>query len=155
MIEFQHPIYLILLLLIPLLFLWRQSRGQHQEATLRFSSEALIPAILKRSANRKIQFLLIIKYIIMIFIILGLARPVKRDTIKETNTDIIDIMLVIDQSSSMLAQDFEPNRLGAAKEVAKQFIQDREGDRLGIIVFAGESFIQCPLTTDTDVLVKF
>ncbi|MBT3635278.1 MAG: VWA domain-containing protein [Candidatus Marinimicrobia bacterium] len=155
MIEFQHPIYLILLFLIPLLFLWRQSRGQHQEATLRFSSEALIPAILKRSANRKIQFLLIIKYIIMIFIILGLARPVKRDTIKETNTDIIDIMLVIDQSSSMLAQDFEPNRLGAAKEVAKQFIQDREGDRLGIIVFAGESFIQCPLTTDTDVLVKF
>ena len=77
------------------------------------------------------------------------------DTIRETKTEIIDILLVIDQSSSMLAQDFKPNRLEAAKDVAKTFIKDREGDRLGIIVFAGESYIQCPLTRDIDVLLEF
>ena len=64
-------------------------------------------------------------------------------------------MLVIDMSSSMLAQDFKPNRLEAAKEVAKSFVNDRAGDRLGIIIFAGESFIQCPLTVDTDILIQF
>ena len=155
MIEFQHPFYLTLLIMIPLLIFWHRKKGKYQEATLRFSSVELIPKPLKLSGNRKIQFLFLLKYIIFTLIILALAGPIKKDTIRETKADIIDIMLVIDQSSSMLAQDFEPNRLGAAKEVAKQFIHDREGDRLGIIVFAGESFIQCPLTTDTDVLVKF
>jgi Ca-activated chloride channel family protein len=67
----------------------------------------------------------------------------------------VDILLVIDQSSSMLAQDFKPNRLEAAKEVAKKFIKDREGDRLGLIVFAGEPYIQCPLTRDINVLLEF
>jgi len=86
---------------------------------------------------------------------LALARPRLSETSRETKTEIIDILLVIDQSSSMLAQDFKPNRLEAAKDVAKTFIKDREGDRLGIIVFAGESYIQCPLTRDIDVLLEF
>jgi len=91
----------------------------------------------------------------MMLIILALARPRFVDTIQETTTEIIDILLVIDQSGSMLAQDFKPNRLEAAKDVAKAFIKDREGDRLGLIVFAGESYIQCPLTRDMDVLLAF
>jgi len=155
MIEFEKPLYLILLLGLPVLYLWYQRKGRMQEATIRFSSLDLIPQPLIRAGEMKARILNIFKYLIIILIILGLARPVKKDSIQETKMDIIDIMLVIDQSSSMLAQDFEPNRLGAAKEVAKKFIRDREGDRLGIIVFAGESFIQCPLTTDTDVLVEF
>ena len=92
---------------------------------------------------------------IILLIILALARPRLSEISRETKTEIIDILLVIDQSSSMLAQDFKPNRLEAAKDVAKTFIKDREGDRLGIIVFAGESYIQCPLTRDIDVLLKF
>ena len=92
---------------------------------------------------------------IMLLIILALARPRLSDTIRESKTEIVDILLVIDQSSSMLAQDFKPNRLEAAKAVAKKFIKDREGDRLGLIVFAGESYIQCPLTRDIDVLLEF
>ena len=88
-------------------------------------------------------------------IIVALSRPRFVNTIQETKTEIIDILLVIDQSSSMLAQDFKPNRLEAAKNVAKTFIMDREGDRLGLIVFAGESYIQCPLTRDVDVLLEF
>jgi len=144
-----------LLFLLPLIYFWQRRIGSKREATLRYSSVDLIPAPLRRTGHWKSVILLSFKYIILLFIILGLARPVKKDSIQETRTDIIDVMLVIDQSSSMLAQDFEPNRLGAAKEVAKKFIRDREGDRLGIIVFAGESFIQCPLTTDTDVLIQF
>ncbi len=155
MIEFEKPIYLLLLLVLPVLYLWFQRKGKGQEATIRYSSLELIPEALIRSGERKARILNLFKYLIITFIIVGLARPVKKDSIQETKMDIIDIMLVIDQSSSMLAQDFEPNRLGAAKEVAKKFIRDREGDRLGIIVFAGESFIQCPLTTDTEVLVEF
>ncbi|NQU66463.1 MAG: VWA domain-containing protein [Candidatus Marinimicrobia bacterium] len=155
MIEFQNPLFLLLLLALPLMFIWYQRAGRHREATLRYSSLDLIPTPLLHAGKWKSITLQSFKYVILLLIILGLARPVKKDSIQETKTDIIDVMLVIDQSSSMLAQDFEPNRLGAAKEVAKKFIKDREGDRLGIIVFAGESFIQCPLTTDTDVLIQF
>jgi len=95
------------------------------------------------------------RIIIMMLIIIALARPRFVDTIQQTKTEIIDILLVIDQSGSMLAQDFKPNRLEAAKDVAKAFIKDREGDRLGLIVFAGESYIQCPLTRDMAVLLAF
>ena len=91
----------------------------------------------------------------MILIIIALARPRLINTMQKSKTEIVDILLVIDQSSSMLAQDFKPDRLGAVKDVAKKFIKDRGGDRLGIIVFAGESYIQCPLTRDIDVLTKF
>jgi Ca-activated chloride channel family protein len=87
--------------------------------------------------------------------ILALARPRISDTIRETNAEVVDILLVIDQSSSMLAQDFKPNRLEAAKVVAQSFIKAREGDRLGLIVFAGESYIQCPITRDVDILTDF
>ena len=84
-----------------------------------------------------------------------MARPRIANIINDSKVDIVDIMLVLDMSSSMLAEDFKPNRLEASKEVAKTFIKDRSGDRLGIIIFAGQSFIQCPLTIDSDVLVEF
>jgi Ca-activated chloride channel family protein len=72
--------------------------------------------------------------------------------VRETEVDIIDIILVLDISSSMLAADFQPNRLEVAKQVARQFIMDRPHDRFGIVVFAAEPYIQCPLTHDTNVL---
>ena len=70
------------------------------------------------------------------------------------NIDVIDILLVLDISSSMLADDFSPNRLEVVKKTAKDFISSREGDRIGVVVFAGQSFIQCPLTTDIKVLLN-
>ena len=91
----------------------------------------------------------------MILIIFALARPRLIDTLKETKTEIIDILLVIDRSSSMLAQDFKPNRLEAAKSVANNFVKNRIGDRIGLVVFAGESYIQCPLTTDIKIVNEF
>ena len=153
--EFAHPYYLLGLFLIPLLLLWYTRYGRHAEASIRYSSKTLIPEVSIRSAEWKVKGLLFIKLVIMSLIILALARPRMSDTIRETNAEIIDILLVIDQSSSMLAQDFKPNRLEAAKSVPQYIIKDREGDRLGIIVFAGESYIQCPLTRDVDILTDF
>ena len=153
--EFAQPYYLFLLLLLPLLLLWYFKKGQNQEATLRFSNLDLIPEQIKKSGRMKNLIFIFSRIIIMMLIIMALARPRFVDTVQETKTEIIDILLVIDQSGSMLAQDFKPNRLEAAKDVAKAFIKDREGDRLGLIVFAGESYIQCPLTRDMDVLLAF
>ena len=153
--EFGQPYYLFLLLLLPILILWYFKHGQNQEATIRYSNIDLIPKSVIRSGRMKNLVFILGRIVIMLLIILALARPRLTDTIRETKTEIIDILLVIDQSSSMLAQDFKPNRLEAAKEVAKTFIKDREGDRLGLIVFAGESYIQCPLTRDIDVLLEF
>ena len=153
--EFGQPYYLLLILILPLLVLWYFKKGQNQEATIRFSNLDLIPKSVIRNGKMKNMFFIIGRLFIMLLIIFALARPRLSDTIRESKTEIVDILLVIDQSSSMLAQDFKPNRLEAAKEVAKKFIKDREGDRLGLIVFAGEPYIQCPLTRDINVLLEF
>lgn len=87
-------------------------------------------------------------------LIVALARPQSSDNWQKVTTEGIDIILSIDVSSSMLAQDFEPNRLEASKNVAIQFINGRPLDRMGLVVFAGESFTQCPLTTDHAVLIN-
>jgi len=153
--EFGQPYYLLLILILPLLVLWYFNKGQNQEATIRFSNLDLISESVIRNGKMKNMFFIIGRLFIMLLIIFALARPRLSDTIRESKTEIVDILLVIDQSSSMLAQDFKPNRLEAAKEVAKKFIKDREGDRLGLIVFAGEPYIQCPLTRDINVLLEF
>jgi Ca-activated chloride channel family protein len=93
-------------------------------------------------------------YVVLLLIIFSLSRPQVVENLQKKNIDIVDIILVIDISSSMLATDFKPNRLEVVKETAKNFINQRDGDRLGILVFAGESFIQCPLTIDKDVLLS-
>ena len=153
--EFGQPYYLLLILILPLLVLWYFKKGQNQEATIRFSNLELISKSVIRNGKMKNMFFIIGRLFIMLLIIFALARPRLSDTIHESKTIIVDILLVIDQSSSMLAQDFKPNRLEAAKEVAKKFIKDRDGDRLGLIVFAGEPYIQCPLTRDINVLLEF
>ena len=153
--EFGQPYYLLLILILPFLVLWYFKKGQNQEATIRFSNLELISKSVIRNGKMKNMFFIIGRLFIMLLIIFALARPRLSDTIRESKTEIVDILLVIDQSSSMLAQDFKPNRLEAAKEVAKKFIKDREGDRLGLIVFAGGPYIQCPLTRDINVLLEF
>ena len=90
----------------------------------------------------------------LVLTILGLSRPQLVDTLEETKIEVVHIILVLDISSSMLAEDFKPNRLEAVKNTAKTFIENRKGDRIGLLVFAGETFIQCPLTIDTDVLTN-
>ena len=152
--NFQHPWFLLLLLFLPLIFLWLYRQGKYKEATLKISSTLFISKKMRLSGKRKDLVLKFISFSILTLIILGLARPQAIGKLKNTNFNVIDLLLIIDISSSMLADDFLPNRLEAVKVTASDFIRKRNLDRIGILVFAGETFIQCPLTTDSKVLLS-
>jgi Ca-activated chloride channel family protein len=94
------------------------------------------------------------RVIAIALLVMALARPQSTKNWKDVTTEGIDIVLALDISSSMLAKDFNPNRLEASKSIAKEFIKDRPNDRIGLVVFSGESFTQCPLTTDHSVLIN-
>jgi len=131
---------------------WYRTSGRNKEGTLRISSSTFISEEFKIIGNRKHIFLRTMYLLVLFLIILGLARPRLIDNLQETSVSVIDMLLVLDISSSMLADDFPPNRLEAVKKTASDFIESRKNDRIGILVFAGESFIQCPLTVDKKVL---
>ncbi len=147
-IEFHNPDYLFLLILIPVLVAWYIWKLTKQHATLQISSTAAFSGI---SPTFRIWFrhsLVVFRLLALSLLIIVLARPQISNSWKNVSTKGIDIILDMDISGSMLAQDFKPNRLEAAKEVAIQFINGRPNDRIGLVVFSGESFTQCPLTTD-------
>lgn len=154
MLEFQQPWWLLLLVLVPVIAWWYRRRGHRWEGVLRFSSLALFDPVAVRTARLKAALLQGTKFLLLALVVLALARPRLTDIVLETEVEIIDIMLVLDISSSMRAADFKPNRLEAAKKVARQFIMDRPHDRIGIVLFARAPFIQCPLTHDTNVLLN-
>ncbi|MBL0176656.1 MAG: VWA domain-containing protein [Ignavibacteria bacterium] len=151
--HFANPLFLWLLALIPLIaawYFWRSGRGT---AALRHSSLSLLDGVPSgfRVHLRHLPFAL--RMLAFAALIVAFARP--QSTAKGENVyrEGIDISLALDISGSMLAEDFRPNRLEAAKQVAEDFITGRMSDRIGLVIFAGESFTQCPLTTDYDVLV--
>jgi Ca-activated chloride channel family protein len=150
-IEFADPGWLFLLILLPILAGWRVSRGKGLSASLLVSS-------LKGFQNtpswkRALRGLLpVLRLFAITCLILAMARPQSHRDEKRAEGDGIDIVLCLDVSGSMLAQDFLPSRLEAAKEVAAEFVMNRPTDRFGIVVFAGESFTQCPVTSDHDVV---
>ena len=154
MITFGSPLYLTGLIVIPMIYLWMRKAGKKNEGTVRISSSELISEKMKRQGRNRIRILTLLQYLTIVLVILSLSRPRLRDSLQITNMDVVDIVLVIDISSSMLATDFPPNRLEAVKKTAKNFIDARSGDRIGVLVFAGESFIQCPLTVDKEVLIS-
>jgi Ca-activated chloride channel family protein len=150
--DFQHPWYLLLFALIPILIGWYRTSGRNKEGTLRISSSTFISEEFRIIGKRKHRLLQSLYLMVLSLVILGLARPRLIDNLQETSFSVIDMLLVLDISSSMLADDFPPNRLEAVKKTASDFIEGRKEDRIGILVFAGESFIQCPLTVDKKVL---
>ncbi len=154
MIEYANPFYFLLLALIPALAFWYWKFGKNQEGSVQFSSTKLLGNHFKKYGRRRIILIQTIFFLMLVLTIFGLARPRLVDTLEETKIEVVDIILVLDISSSMLAEDFKPNRLEAVKTTAKTFIENRKGDRIGLLVFAGETFIQCPLTIDTDVLAS-
>ena len=149
---FESPFSLTLLLLIPLLALWYVKSGAKNQGTLQISSERYTSLKIRRSGLYKKNIILCLHLLIIVFIVIALSRPQKIDKITENSVNVVDILLVLDISSSMLADDFLPNRLEAVKETAMNFIYNRKEDRIGILVFAGEPFIQCPLTIDKSIL---
>ena len=152
--DFQHPWFLLLVAIVPLLLIFYKKYGQRQESTIIFSSEKYFSKNIKSQGKSRYRILIILELFILLFLVIALARPREVDKISESKINVIDILLVLDISSSMLADDFTPNRLEVVKKTAKEFISSRKGDRVGVVVFAGESFIQCPLTIDITVLNK-
>ena len=154
MLSFGNPYYLFLLIIIPIIYICNKKFAENNEGTIQISSAKLFSKKIKRKGLIRKNILLIFQYLTLLLIIIALSKPRIIDSLKETKMDVIDIVLVMDISSSMLATDFSPNRLEAVKKTAKNFIEERVSDRIGVLVFAGESFIQCPLTVDKDVLLS-
>lgn len=153
-IEFDQPDFFYLLLLFIPIIAWYIWKLKEQDANIQFSS---LQAFSKHKTSYKVYLkhaLFISRLIAMGLIIAVLARPQSTDKWKNTSTEGIDIVLALDISTSMLAQDLKPDRLKAAINVADDFIEERINDRIGLVVFAGESFTQCPITSDHDVLIN-
>lgn len=153
-VEFAQPYALLLLAGIPALVFWHYQRRQAHVAPLRLSSTQSFDA----SPSLRVQLrplLPFLQLMALTLLVLALARPRKVFEKENINVNGIDIVLALDISPSMLARDFEPNRLGVSKKVAEDFVNNRPYDRIGLVVFAGESFTQCPLTTDHQVVKTF
>ena len=152
---FANPSYIyLLLLLIPLIgwYFWKMRKNQ---ASVEMSSSQAFDAPKAVTAKvylRHVPFVL--RMIAIALVIVILARPQSTNSWQNSSTEGIDIMMAIDISSSMLAQDLRPNRLEAAKNVAAAFINGRPNDNIGLVVFSAESFTQCPLTTDHAILLN-
>lgn len=147
-IEFNNPDYLYLLIILPLLVGWYVWRIKHQNARFQISSISPFKGLRPTFRVWVRHILLALRIFALGLLMIVLARPQSSNSWKNVTSKGIDIILDMDISGSMLAQDFKPNRLDAAKEVATQFINGRPNDRIGLVVFSGESFTQCPLTTD-------
>jgi Ca-activated chloride channel family protein len=153
-IAFAQPAFLYLLILVPLMIMFYIFRRNRTTASLR------VPG-LQQFVNSKTTFRHLLRHILfgfraaaVCFLIIVLARPQSTNNYQDVSTEGIDIVLALDISGSMLSQDFRPNRLEASKNVATEFISGRPYDRIGLVIFSGESFTQCPITTDHAVLIN-
>lgn len=153
-ISFEHPWMLLGLLLVPLLAAWWIWRYRKQEAALQHSNISLFDGV-KKSLRARLRWLPYAMRVVAVgAMVIALARPQSQLSRQEMTVEGIDIVMAMDLSGSMLAEDFKPNRLEAAKNVAADFIEGRKTDRMGLVVFAGEAFTQVPLTIDHQVLLK-
>ncbi len=150
-----HPAYLWLFLLFIPLIAWYVWKRRNLHASLEVSTIAPV-ARLPRSWKEYLSHLLFIMQLGVIgCIIMILARPQTRDSWHTSSVEGTDIVLALDISTSMLARDFNPDRFEAAKEVASKFVAGREGDNIGVVIFAAESFTAIPMTTDRSVIANY
>ena len=153
-ITFAEPYYLYLLILVPAMVAFYVLKQHKANASLRMPglSPFRETGLTFRHYLRHIMFALRVAAVTLLIIVL--ARPQATNKFQDITTEGIDIILTLDISGSMLARDFKPDRLEASKNVATEFISGRPYDRIGLVVFSGESFTQCPLTTDHAVLIN-
>lgn len=152
---FQNPHLLGLLALIPLLLAWYIWKGRNRYATMStpIATKRLVGVCgTWRVRLRSLPFFL--RLVSIAAVIVALARPTSTNAWSEEDIEGIDIMLTMDISTSMLAMDFQPNRIEGAKVVAKEFVAMRPNDNIGLVAFAGESFTACPLTSDHAILLN-
>ncbi len=145
--------FFLLLLLIPYL-LWYILKNKRVDPALTMSDTTVYKYAPKSYKNHLLHVPFILRLLTFVMIVVVLARPQTSNSWKNTQVEGIDIMLVVDVSTSMLAEDLKPNRLEAAKNVAAEFIAGRPNDNIGLTIFAGEAFTQCPMTTDHAVLLN-
>jgi len=153
-IEFAHPIFLWMLIIVPLMVAWYIWKEKETYGALNMSATKGFAANKKSYINVLRHYGIVLRSLAVGLIIVALARPQSSLSWQNTTTEGIDIMIASDISGSMLAEDFKPNRLEAGKEIAIDFIKARPDDRIGLVIFSGESFTQCPLTIDHSVLVN-
>jgi Ca-activated chloride channel family protein len=150
--KFGNPEFLWLLLLLPAIGYYLWWRRKKLIVTLQFSSLQIFKNIPQTLRERVSHVPIALRLLAISVFIIALARPQSVSDKQNISTEGIDIVLELDLSGSMLAEDFNPNRIEAAKQVASEFIDGRTNDRIGLVVFSAESFTQCPLTTDYPVL---
>jgi Ca-activated chloride channel family protein len=151
-VEFKSPQFFALLLLLPVIFYFAGKRGR---AAIRFSQIAPLKGNYLSMRLMLYNLMPLLRAVILILFVATLARPQKVTAEREHTTKGVDIIITLDISGSMLAEDFKPeNRMTVAKQEAAKFIRGRENDRIGLVVFARKAFTQCPLTLDYDVLVR-
>ena len=149
---FAYPWLLWTLFLVPLLGFWYWRRRRHMVTELTFSSLQPFDHTPRALREKLHDVPVALRLAALALFIIALARPQAISSRENVSTEGIDIVLLLDISGSMLAEDFSPNRLVAAKQVADEFVDGRVNDRIGLVIFSAESFTQCPLTTDYPVL---
>ena len=153
-IEFASSYYLYGLIIIPLLIVWYIFLGRKHQAYVKFSDTGFFKGMPKSWRIYARHILFVIDICVLALLIIALARPQSSSKNQKINVEGIDIVLTIDLSSSMLAQDLKPDRLEAAKSISADFVKGRPEDRMGLVVFASETFTQVPLTTDHGMLLN-
>lgn len=151
-ISFAYPWVLSFLLVIPVLIAWYIWKGRKKQAAITYSSLKVVEKIKPTLRERLVHLPFALRMLAILFLIIALARPQNFSAGQSVNTEGIDIAMVLDISGSMLAEDFKPNRLDAAKNVIDNFVSARTTDRIGLVIFSREAFTQCPLTIDYSVL---
>jgi Ca-activated chloride channel family protein len=154
-LEFAYPAFFYALLLLPPMVAWYVWRGRKSTATMRISGFENLDDRIGSSRIWMRHLLFVIRMLVIALIIIVLARPQSSNRWEQVTTEGIDIVMCMDVSGSMRAMDFKPNRLEASKSVGIEFVNARPDDRFGLVVFAGESFTQCPMTTDRAVVINF
>lgn len=153
--HFAHPQFLWTLLVLIPITVWYVLKQRDNHATMALSSTQAF-AKLPRTWKQYLRYVLfVLRLATLACLIIIMARPQERDSWRTTSTEGTDIVLALDVSSSMMARDFEPDRFGAAKEVAARFIAGRETDNIGLVVFAGEALTGVPMTVDRTQLLQY
>ena len=153
-IVFANPEFFWLLLLLPLMLLWYWFWNKKSQANVTFSTIIAFKKT-KSWSDALYHLLFVLRMIAIALIVVALARPqTHSENAKTKITDGIDIVMAIDVSASMLSQDLKPNRFEALKKVASQFVKDRPNDRIGLVIYAGESYTKTPVTTDKSIILN-
>lgn len=153
-VTFAYPWMLYFLIIIPIMIFWYWKYGKAKQTSITYSSLKSFENLPKTWKERLRHIPIVLRSLAVALLIIALARPQSFSSGQNVTTEGIDIVIALDVSGSMISEDFKPNRVEAAKNVASKFIEGRPNDRIGLVVFARQAFTQCPVTIDHNVLIN-